>query len=139
MLTQYVSESSQSSTYGGRGSSRALDGDISTHHHTLGDPGERSFWRAVFVRRMSVSRVFFINRPDCCIDRGDRLDIILIVNFGGNQNSDVCGNTGVYPRGPNPRVLNLPCKGLADELMVKATQPATMSFAEIEIYGTPCN
>jgi len=142
LLTDNIDFTHQSTTYGGRGPERAIDGNLNNHQHTsyADDPRMFSFWKAVFVSRMYVSRVYFLNRGDCCVERGDNLNITLRSKHGERHHDMVCGNTGLFPRTAPPRELWMTCEGFADEMIVQTTVAGQdLSFAEIQIYGSPCN
>ena len=93
-MLAYRKPTVQSSTFDGRASSLAVDGNINavnascTHTNWQADP----WWRVDLLDPVQVVYLFIVNRWDCCSDRLHNFEIRIGNSLGNNGNSNPqCG------------------------------------------------
>ena len=111
----------------------ALDGDHNTIHHTSGSGIH--FLKFVFKKRIFIQKIKLVDRPNCCPERGDNLDIKTTVINSGSRTERICANTGTLG---GEKILD--CNEYADELEIFRDVQTLMNInlADVYFYGATC-
>uniref|UniRef100_A0A4W5QSM7 C-type lectin domain-containing protein n=1 Tax=Hucho hucho TaxID=62062 RepID=A0A4W5QSM7_9TELE len=129
----------QSSLYGNRDASDAIDGKRNTHYesctHTLKD--SNPWWRVDLLNEYRITEVTLTNRGDCCPERLDGAEIRIGNSLENNGiNNPRCAVISHIPAG---EAHTFQCSGMHGRYVVVVIPGRSewLTLCELEVYGTP--
>ncbi|KAJ7999309.1 hypothetical protein DPEC_G00193050 [Dallia pectoralis] len=131
----------QSSLYGNRKASDAIDGDRTSHYHsgscTHTEKDTNPWWRVDLKDVYRVSTVSLTNRKDCCPERLDGAEIRIGNSLENNGiNNPRCAVVSNIPAG---ETVYFQCKEMEGRYVVVVIpgRAEWLTLCEVEVYGSP--
>ncbi|KAJ7999310.1 hypothetical protein DPEC_G00193060 [Dallia pectoralis] len=131
----------QSSLYGNRKASDAIDGDRTSHYHsgscTHTQKDTNPWWRVDLKEVYKVSTVSLTNRKDCCPERLDGAEIRIGNSLENNGiNNPRCAVVSNIPAG---ETVYFQCKEMEGRYVVVVIpgRAEWLTLCEVEVYGSP--